>query len=150
MAIRIKNLDLEAPGMRRSVEYVLGDLTANRNTPFFVAPLACRVDFIDIYTLVDSPPQANTASVTSFGIQFRRENSDATSSLVAMRTGSANGISHTDNYLARTRNRFIPSANNSLSVGAWIEMQNSAQGSGNLSQVVAVVHYTPLIHRETR
>lgn len=148
MAIRTKNLDLNTDGMKQFAQVSLGDITATRRYIIFTAPVACRVDYVDIYSGEAQPPQANTASVTVVSVAVQR--ADTSAAIVAQRGGSANGVSNTDNINADTRYRLTPSANNSLSVGTPIELLVSAQGSGTLSGVLCVVTYTPLLHRETR
>ena len=149
MALRLKNLDLNTDGMRGHTEVSLGDITATVTRSIFVAPVACRVDFIDLYNNQAFPPAAATASVTSISATFRAQ-INGTASIMAIRGNSANGALTSDAISANARWRMTPSANNSLTVGTQVDFVATMLGASGLSAVIVQVTYTPLIHRETR
>ena len=147
MAIRLKNLDLNAPGLKGYAQVSLGDITATTERGIFVAPVACVVDFIDVYT----GQAVNVSASNSVTIMTIRAQLAAVSgSALVTRGTSANGVSTTNDIQANTRYRLTPSGNNSLSVGTPLELVFSQQGSGVMSAVMVVTQYTPLVHRETR
>lgn len=148
MAIRLKNLDLKTDGMKHYLQANIGDVTAdNVNKICFVAPVACTVEYIDIYSTNPMPPATLTASTTHGKVAIRlSNNSDST---LQSRGGSATA-SNSDSLAANTRYRLRPSSNNSLSTGQALTFNWSQGGSGVLSAVMVQVTYTPNLHRETR
>lgn len=147
MPIRIKNLDLNSDGMKRSDSVYIGDVTATRPLIIWAAPVACVVNSIDVYSKEAIPPAGTTASTTLVTIVARlASNSDST---LQSRGTSATAIT-SNSISANSRYRLIPSANNSLTVGAALELMVSQGGSGTLSAAIVVVNYTPLLHRESR
>lgn len=146
MAIRLKNLDLNTDGMKSSNGVFLGDHTA-ANKFIFAAPVDCVVNYVDVYAKAAMPPAATTASTTVVTLQVGL--ASATGTILGSRGTSATAIT-TNSISANTMYRIHCTANNSLTVGTALDLQVSAQGSGNLSQAIVFVRYTPLIHRGTR
>jgi len=142
MAIRIKNLDFESEGMKRHSMVSIGDVTATRGYVIFSAPIACKIDSIDIYA-TDGESAASGVAITARA----RLSTDSDASLQSRGT-SATGVT-SNTISANSRYRLIPSANNSLTQGTPITLDFSAQGSANLSAVMVHVKYTPLVHKET-
>lgn len=147
MAIRIKNLDLQTEGMKRSIQTYLGDFTATGKRLCFVAPVACVVDHIDVYVTERMPPAQASASATIVRIQAALATASGSTLQVRTSTSASNA---TNAVSANSRIRLTPSANNSLSVGTPLILDLSAQGSGNLSNTIVITTYTPQKHRETR
>lgn len=148
MAIRIKNLDLNTDGMKGHQQVSLGDVTATRAYTVFVAPVACVVNFIDLYGGQAVPPAANTASTTNVSATVHAIIND-TASVMVVRGTSATGVT-TDSISANARYRLVPSANNSLTVGTPVKITFTVGGSAGMSGVICDVTYTPLTHRGTR
>lgn len=149
MAIRLNDLDLESEGMKRTQSAFLGTRTTDGDTDIiFVAPVACTLDHIDVYTKQTVPNAAATASAEVVTLTVRlATNSDST---LQVRGTSGNAALTTDTLSANSRYRLTPSANNSLSTGTPVELNLSAQGNGALTGCLVVCRYTPLKHRETR
>lgn len=146
--IRLKNLDLNTPGMKRQTETFIGDCTATIDRIIFVAPVECTLDTVDVFTR-QAVNQATSNSVTINSM--RVSPADASATIIAANRGnSANGVSSTNDINANARYRLTPSANNSLTVGSPIMINFSQQGSGVLSAVYVICSYTPFKHRETR
>jgi type II secretory pathway component PulC len=147
MAIKINNLDLtDAPTVNSvfSVQTALGHVTAASDRTVFVAPVACRVTSIDIYSQEAIPPASTTASTTT--ISIRAELGTDSDALLQVRGTSATTTT-TNSILVGQRYRLTPSANNSLTAGQTIVLATAVGGSATLSGSICVVTYTPLIHR---
>lgn len=144
--IRLKNLDLGTDGMKGYSEVSLGDVTAVLERGVFVAPIACVVNFIDLYS---GQGQAGQSSV-AWTVRVQLAADSATAALVSRGTSATAGVTTSNDIVANSRYRLIPTANNSLTNGTPIEINFSQQGSAVLSAVICVVTYTPLVHRETR
>lgn len=128
--IRLKNIDRKSEGGRRHNSTSVTLPSAVSTHLVFVAPLACRVDFIDVYSETSS-----TAACTNLVARLAT-NSDSSLQAYAGVISSAERI------------RLTPSANNTLSTGTPIELCVSSTIA--LSAAVVAVTYTPLIHRESR
>lgn len=148
MAIRIKNLDLEVTGSKLVSEVFLGDVTADGVLkPIFVAPYDCVVNFVDLIATSRNPPAQNCASVTLATVHVCL-GTDSAAFLQVQTSVSASALSNA--VSANQRLRLTPSSNNSLTIGTPISLFISAQASGNYSQTIIAVTYTPLKHRVTR
>ncbi len=148
MAIRTKNLDLNAEGMKGSGQVSLGDVSATRVYQVFVAPVACVVNYVDVYSNQANPPAGTTASTTNISATLDAV-INGTASVMTTRGTSATAVT-SDSISANARWRLIPSANNSLTVGTPVRITFTVGGSGTLSAAVVNVTYTPLKHRESR
>ena len=141
--IRVKNLDLETDGMKRLEQVRIGDITATVRYPVFVAPVACVLNFVDLYSMQAMAGQSSS-DVLSVAVHL----SSATATyLTARRSTSASDATHSDTISAAARYRLTPSANNSLTAGTIVGLQFSAAGSAVLSAVLVHVTYTPLKNR---
>lgn len=147
MAIRLKNLDLDDTKTTEtlfSVQTALGNVTAANDRTVFVAPTACVVKSIDIYSQEAIPPASTTASTTTIAIRAELgSDSDAT----LQTRGTSATTTTTNSILAATRYRLTPSANNSLTQGAQVVLAIAVGGSGTLSGSICVVTYTPIVHK---
>lgn len=133
MAIRSKNLDLESDGMKRHSITHIDAVSATVVKPIFAAPYACVVESIDLYTktgITENTSQSMTVTARIVGA------SDSTLQV------------KTDAISANVRLRLTPSANNSLSTGAALELAFSATCQ-TLSGILCVVKYKHLTHRES-
>jgi hypothetical protein len=148
MAIRLKNLDLNTDGMKRHIQVSLGDITADRSHIIFTAPVACVVNFVDLYSNQANPPATLTASTTNYSATVVAVVNGTATTMVARGTSATQTTS--DSISANVRWRLIPTVANSLTQGTQVRLTSSIGGSGTLSAVIAHVTYTPLIHRETR
>jgi hypothetical protein len=145
--IKLHNLDLEDQKLSDSlfsVQTALGHVTAASDRTVFVAPVACRVDTIDIYSQEAIPPASTTASTTT--ISIRAELGSDSDALLQVRGTSATTTT-TNSILVGQRYRLTPSANNSLTQGQTLVLATAVGGSGTLSGAICVVTYTPLVHR---
>lgn len=142
MSIRIKNLDLNTDGMKQRAFISLGDVTATRRFLGFVAPVACVVEQVDLYSR-QAVLGASTAH-TTITVQL------PANSAVLQTRGTSATAGTTNDISALQRYRLTPSSNNSLSTGQPLEFEISQGGSGVMSAVHVLVTYRPLIHRETR
>lgn len=148
MAIRLKNLDLRTDGMTRHANVSLGDVSATRNDFVFVAPMACVVNYVDLYSNQANPPAGTTASTTNISATLVAVINNTATTMTSRGT-SATAI-NTDSISANARWRLTPSAGNSLTQGTPVRIQFTVAASGVLSGVLVDVTYTPLVHRETR
>lgn len=148
MPIRIKHLDNKVGGILGKHTADLGDVTATRTYTVFVAPVACVIDFVDIYSNEANPPAGTTASTTNFSATVRAI-INGTASVLTTRGTSATQIT-TNSISANVPYRLTPTANNSLTVGTPLQLVATVGGSGTLSGACVHVTYTPLVHRETR
>ena len=146
MAIRIKNLDLKTEGMQRNDSVWVGDHTA-ANKLVFVAPVDCVVNYLYVTSPQAMPAAGNTASTT--GVTLRVALALASVTILGSRGTSATEI-NTNSIVASTPYKVDCTANNSLTAGTPLILLVSAGGSGNLSQALVTVNYTPLVHRTTR
>lgn len=150
MAIRLKHFDHNTDGIRGFNQSLvtLEDVTATQERCIFVAPVACRIDHVDVFTH-QGVTEATTNSVTINTMRVSLM-ADSASALGTARGNSANGVSTTNVIHPNQRYRLPITANNSLSVGTPIMLTFSQQGSAVLSAVLVRVLYTPFIHKETR
>jgi hypothetical protein len=132
MAIRSKNIDFESDQMKLSSQLLM-DLTATVTVPCFVAPYACEVKSVSLV-----PSTGNTFNSSQTNTVTVRQISDSDASLQVRTTALSAGV----------RNLMTPSANNSLSTGAALEIQYSATCQ-TLGTVLVEVKYVPLTHRES-
>lgn len=149
MAIRLKSLDLASPGMKRAQCVTsIGDVTAGGNTtkPLFITNIDCVIDSVDFYTRQGTLNSASNGSGINFNITVQQY---AAGSSIAARGNSATVI-NSNVWSAGMAFRLTPSAANSLTIGNGIEVVFNLCGTCVLSAVVAVVNYTPLLHRQTR
>lgn len=148
MAIRIKNLDLNAPGMKRVVVQPLGDITAVGNTvkALFITNVDCVIDSVDMYTRQGTLNSASNGSGIGYNVTIQQYGAGSS---IATRGNTATAI-NSNVWSAGQQLRFTPSAANSLTVGNGIEAVFNLCGTCVLSAVIAVVTYTPITHRSTR
>ena len=145
MPIRFSNLDLESDGFQRNDVIELGDVTATINKTVFVAPQACRVDRVEVYSRSRMPLASTCASVsiTAMRLALATATDTLLTSMTTSNSDATNAISALSVYA------LTPSANNSLSVGPYLDLQFS-QACSTLSGVTVNVLWTPLKHKETR
>lgn len=147
MAIRFHNIDWDTEGMRPHEQTSLGDVTATRSYQIFCAPVDCVVNFVDFYSNEANPPAATTASVTNLSATIQSV-FNGSAHTMQVRGTSANGALTSDSISANVRWRLIPSAGNSLTMGAIVRVTFQVGGSGTLSAAIADVHYTPKTHTQ--
>ena len=146
--IRLRNLDLRTDGMKEFNTVALGDITATRTHQVFVAPVACVVNYVDIFSNEANPPAGTTASTTNMSATLVAI-INGTATTMQTRGTSATAVT-TNSISANARWRLIPSAGNSLTQGTPVRIAFTIAASGTLSGTIVSVTYTPLIHRETR
>ncbi len=127
MAIRQRNIDREVEGGKGYSQVTDEIASAISVRTIFVAPLACKVEFIDLY------PKNGVTAVTV---------------TARLGTNSASTLGTLAALVSEARNRITPSANNSLSTGTPLEIHVSASTSP--SSTLIVVTYKPLTGRESR
>ena len=138
MPVRIKNMDLEQVSLRGNAQTFLGDMTADSSYLIFRAPEACTVNRIDFYQTA-APPATTTASVTFVTLTVAPF--DSSDDTLGVRGGSQAGIG-SESWSANVAFGFNPSANNSLTVGAVLELQFSQANTAIASAVLCYVEYT--------
>lgn len=146
--IRLKNLDLNTDGMKGKEQVSIGDVTATRAYQVFIAPVACVIDAVDLYSNQANPPAATSASTTNMSATVHAI-VNGTATLMVARGTSATAIT-SDSLSANARYRLTPSANFAVTQGTPIRITFTIGGSGTLSGTIVNVVYTPLKHRETR
>lgn len=144
MPIRGRNLDQRVPSVKGSNQVHVGDVTATLARTVFVAPYACKVESIDLY----SKQALAGASSVHYGIVARLAD-DSDTTLAARRSTSATAAD-SNSISANKRYRITPTQNNSLSTGQALELLFSATGSAVLSATVVVTTYSFLPHKESR
>ena len=122
--IRIKNIDFESNGMKRSVQAPLGDLTATHTFTIFSAPVDCIVEEV----IVTQKRQTSRLYLAA-----------ATASTLAAATSSS--------YSAFAQIKFTISANNSMTAGQLLGLTLHCSGSDTFSQAQVALKWIPNKHR---
>jgi len=143
--IRAKNVDLQTEYFKGHVEASLGDLTATRNDAVFVAPYACKVETIDIYSL------QGVSGASDVNVAFALINPQTTASSTIASRGTSATAGTSDDLIANSRYRINVTSNNSLTQGSILYLTTTVAGSAAaISGVVCHVRYTFNKHRESR
>lgn len=150
MSIRIKNIDYSrATGLKPRTSVILGDVTATREYMIFVAPVACRVETLDLFSgqgVSGASGGVGGNQVVNFRVEYAAA-SDTT--VVASISTSSTGASPTREVSANALFRMSATANQDLSAGRALNLYIGVSGTGNLSGAHVLITYTPIKHGET-
>lgn len=143
MPIRARNLDLDSEFLKSRSEISLGDITATTRKQLFVAPFPCVVETVDLYS------QQGVAGDSSVVATVAVSPGSASGTIIGSRGTSATAATSND-ICATHRYRVDITSNNSLTAGAVLSLQVSAQGTAVLSSVIAHVTYKPRLRQGVR
>lgn len=146
MAIRIKNLDFGTNAMKRThqVPAIAATSSGVFNSIAFIAPVDCKVDYVDFYGGAFS---ANTSATLKITL-YKTGASGSTTAIIGLLSIATSAA--TNNYSANARVRVYPSASSELSAGALMSVEISSVSAAIISSTIGLVTYTPLVHRGER
>lgn len=145
MAIRIKNIDYKAPGMRGELQTMTGDIAKGVTTlPAFIIPQAAIINELSLYSYQSF--SANTSETLRVTFQV---NNNSGVTIGSRYTGSAAGNAGGNDVLSNTKYTIVPGGSNVVTAGTMIEVQFSAV-CNTLSKTIVGCIYSPIVHRETR
>ena len=150
MSIRLKNLDNQTDGVRRSSHVSLGDITATRTYGVFITPFDCRVNKVEITSLQASIVSASDVNYSMTLNRLPLIATSATPIVMATRGNSGTSTANTNGISAGIPFVMSPTVQADLSAGTPLSLAVTIGGSQVMSGVVAHVFYTPLVHRSTR